>query len=1313
MKKFIHAILLTLITIILLAGSAAPLQSGNGAPSGLFSDNRNEVMEAPYFQDFNSVSTPDLPAGWHKIVDNPDYAQATVGTSTAFSPHSPPNHARLLSNNYPDQDVILITPAAANFANKRIRFYAKCNLSSNVPDLIIGTMSDPTDAGTFVPFHTLSGADDITNSYQQFVIELDSRMENNTHLAFRHGGTPSTGNRNLFIDNFAFEEVPDGPVLTVMPSSWDFGEVMPGSTSNFRTFIIQNAGIGTLTISPDDIGITGPDADRFNLFNITTTVHLEEFETTVVNVSFSPQNVGNKEATLEVDNYHVPLTGEGFDPTITEVPHIEDFSGASPPDLAIGWSKIVLTGSTGGIETISTGGPNSPPNHVRFQNMIDVDANLLLITPEIDLDLSTLRVRFFSKALSGDGNAIEVGTISNPANIATYTPLQSFDITTSYQEFTYSFVDYTGDDSYIVFKALFPAMIRTLYFDDFVLEAIPELPILNVSPVSHDFGQIQTGENSNPQDFTISNQGEGLLVIGPDDIELTGTHAEHFLLNNLSETVELAGGESAVVSVVFAPTEEGLKTAQLEVMDFVIDIQGEGIDATITEFPWIEDFSGVPSGTIPFGWIRDATNWRVANTDGAGGEAPEMRFMWSPVVDGAYYLKTPLIHSSGHSELMFSFKHYVNNFADPGPYTLRLISIVQDQEYLIHEWIDPSNIPAEEYWTVITEDHGVGSDELRLAFVFDGNSSGIRDWHIDDVALEEVPDFYQVGFFVGEDSPDQLPLEGATIVFDTYVSDLVTNEEGLAAIDLPDGAYSAAITKAGYEPQEISFVIDGEDKDLVVLMQDVIELPYNLEVVITDNTTGEALFSWDHDGGNDARVLTGFNVFLDDMEEPVATTETNEYLFTGLQTGDYTAGVQAVYTTGLSDIVSLDFFIEVIAVPTFQLPWAEDFTGTATGELPEGWTATAENWGVSNTSNAGGAAPEMRFYFLPEAEGVFTLKSPYLDTEGFDEIFVSFKNLVNNFSTPGIYTLKLVVLVGENEYLVHEWVDPDDIPPHTFSAILTANDHGIGDEEAIQLAWIFEGSSGDINWWSFDDVFAGEIPELFAATFEVVNQFGHAIDNAFLYFNGVEKGAGVYVVEELAPGSHHYVFSKDGHANATGSIEITDQDITEQVVMQADVFQVTFHVEDEAGNILDDASITFDGHTYSSGEYVIEEVLPGTYAYTVSLQGFFDHSDTVVVEDEDLTVQVVLEKDETSIVIPGDVPAVTLYPNPATNHVIIEAGEVIQTVRILDMLGQPVHTATVNRQSYELSLSGLRAGTYFVNVTVREEIIILRLNVTK
>jgi len=60
------------------------------------------------------------------------------------------------------------------------------------------------------------------------------------------------------------------------------------------------------------------------------------------------------------------------------------------------------------------------------------------------------------------------------------------------------------------------------------------------------------------------------------------------------------------------------------------------------------------------------------------------------------------------------------------------------------------------------------------------------------------------------------------------------------------------------------------------------------------------------------RAFNGFSVYLNDLENPVATGITEEdgleYTFEGLQNGNYTAGVAAVYTSG-SSMETIDFVI--------------------------------------------------------------------------------------------------------------------------------------------------------------------------------------------------------------------------------------------------------------------------------------------------------------------------------------------------------------------------------------------------------------------
>jgi hypothetical protein len=64
------------------------------------------------------------------------------------------------------------------------------------------------------------------------------------------------------------------------------------------------------------------------------------------------------------------------------------------------------------------------------------------------------------------------------------------------------------------------------------------------------------------------------------------------------------------------------------------------------------------------------------------------------------------------------------------------------------------------------------------------------------------------------------------------------------------------------------------------------------------------------------RSFTGFNIYLNDLTTPVAETiSASHYLFTGLTGGSHVAGVQSVYTTGSSDIITIEFAMPQTLIP--------------------------------------------------------------------------------------------------------------------------------------------------------------------------------------------------------------------------------------------------------------------------------------------------------------------------------------------------------------------------------------------------------------
>ena len=238
------------------------------------------------------------------------------------------------------------------------------------------------------------------------------------------------------------------------------------------------------------------------------------------------------------------------------------------------------------------------------------------------------------------------------------------------------------------------------------------------------------------------------------------------------------------------------------------------------------------------------------------------------------------------------------------------------------------------------------------------------------------------------------------------------------------------------------------------------------------------------------------------------------------------------------------------------------------------------------------------------------------------------------------------------------------------------------------------------------------ILEAYTVTFNVVDEDGDAIGNAVVTLGDMTNDAGDYVFADVLPGNYNYIVTADGYLDAEGTVSVVDDHVTETVTMILEVYTVDFHVEDEHGNVIDDAIITFDGVTYSAGHYVFEDLMPGAYAYEVVRDGFFPVEGEVNVDDEDVTVSVEMLVDDTSIINPDDVE-LSIYPVPAQSTLYIESNADITDLRVVDMLGQVVYSSAVNHNRHEINVSNFQNGVYFLQMTTAAGVITHRIQVAK
>ncbi|MFO7873425.1 MAG: InlB B-repeat-containing protein [Bacteroidales bacterium] len=196
----------------------------------------------------------------------------------------------------------------------------------------------------------------------------------------------------------------------------------------------------------------------------------------------------------------------------------------------------------------------------------------------------------------------------------------------------------------------------------------------------------------------------------------------------------------------------------------------------------------------------------------------------------------------------------------------------------------------------------------------------------------------------------------------------------------------------------------------------------------------------------------------------------------------------------------------------------------------------------------------------------------------------------------------------------------------------------------------------------------------------------------------VEHGNDAAPVEAIPDEGYHFVEWSDG---VTENPRI-DTDVTGNIAVTAEfamsTYMLTFHVVNEDGNEIMDATITLDDEVFGAGQYQFDDMPAGEYDYVVSRGGYFDSEGSVEITDEDVTEEVVLVRDDTSL---PDIEHIEVeaYPNPANEHLIITSDINMEAIRMVDVLGKIVYDVAVNDDHHEINVSGFKPGLYFVQVS--------------
>ncbi len=369
------------------------------------------------------------------------------------------------------------------------------------------------------------------------------------YLAFYGASATSNADNDLFVDNISVQTKPVTAQALCSISSWNVGARELNSSIS-KQVTVYNTGGGTLNIS--SINVSGSSA--FTLQSLPSFPQSLAFAGSFsFTVNFLPTSTGDHSATIYINgnsSTSIALSGSSVDPRIASLPHSENFDSVIIPALPLGWRAYLNSSSTSASVSTGTSYPTNGLNSVALSNSSDTAADVRLICPEVLVPLNGVKLKFYAKG-SSTAYTLLVGTVANADGSGTFTQIASLNLSDAQTEYSVSFGTYSGSDRYIAIKHGLGGTYRTIYMDDFRLEALLNEDLGIVS-----FGCPVFGNSGASMDYPITVVNNGLQTQSSYTLRLMTANRSTELVS-LSVNSPLQPDATVMHSLTWVPANPG------------------------------------------------------------------------------------------------------------------------------------------------------------------------------------------------------------------------------------------------------------------------------------------------------------------------------------------------------------------------------------------------------------------------------------------------------------------------------------------------------------------------------------------------------------------------------------------------------------------------------------------------------------------------------------------------------------------------------------------------------------------------------------
>ena len=242
------------------------------------------ISSLPYTENFDSVSTPNLPRAWTGYKSN---ASASIYTSSTYS-HTPSNSVYMYNYTTTETMRLITPPINVPINSIKICFWLRATSATNY-SMKVGTVSSPDGSGLFTLVDTITPT--VATTWVQYSVSFANYTGTDEYICFQHGTNATY--QSFYLDTVTFEEL--------MPTDLAATKVAGPSLGQAGEELIHNVSVynnGTATVASYTVNLKRQDNTLLGTAQINEA--LDPDETRVVPVTWTPPSDGTYQVYGEV-----------------------------------------------------------------------------------------------------------------------------------------------------------------------------------------------------------------------------------------------------------------------------------------------------------------------------------------------------------------------------------------------------------------------------------------------------------------------------------------------------------------------------------------------------------------------------------------------------------------------------------------------------------------------------------------------------------------------------------------------------------------------------------------------------------------------------------------------------------------------------------------------------------------------------------------------------------------------------------------------------------------------------------------------------